>query len=134
MTRRLHTEPIPDRDMTPAEYLNLTKKLMQIESDYELAKRLGAPRNFIGKIRKGERSMPLILATKIAITLNIDPMKVIADVEAQSEKNPERAEFWRSFLLRADMGAVTACTPESDSYVSASKEPIEVGGLAATKK
>lgn len=104
MTSKYQTETIPDRDMTPAEYLDIAKKVMQIESDYELAKRLEVTSGEIHKIRHGYRSMPLIIATKIAITINIDPMSVIADVEAQSEKKPKKAEFWRSFLLRAGMG------------------------------
>lgn len=59
--------------MTPAEYLDIAKKrcVMQIESDYELAKRLEVTSGEIHKIRHGYRSMPLIIATKIAITINI---------------------------------------------------------------
>jgi hypothetical protein len=41
----------------------------------------------------------------LAVTLDLDPASVIADVQAQSEKNPKRAEFWRGFLLRASKRA-----------------------------
>ncbi len=134
MTSKYQTETIPDRDMTPAEYLDIAKKVMQIESDYELAKRLEVTSGEIHKIRHGYRSMPLIIATKIAITINIDPMSVIADVEAQSEKKPKKAEFWRSFLLRAGMGAVTACTPVSGSSGSSLKGAGGAGGSTAAKR
>jgi uncharacterized protein YueI len=87
--------------MTPAEYLNATKKALQIDTDYKLAKRLEIDNGFISKLRKGTSAVPLIIATKIAITLNIDPMTIIADIEAQREKNPKKREFWRSFLSRA---------------------------------
>lgn len=98
---RIQLEPLPDRDMTPNEYLNAAKKAMQIESDYELAKRLEVRTGVISKLRQGTRTIPPIIATKIAIALNIDPMTIIADIETQKEKNPKKAEFWRSFLLRA---------------------------------
>lgn len=101
MTRRIQMEPLPDRDMTPNEYLNATKKAMQIESDYELAKRFEVRTGVISKLRQGTRPISTIMATKIAIALNIDPMTVIADLEAQREKNPKRADFWRSFPSRA---------------------------------
>ena len=94
-------EALPDRDMTPSEYLNATKKAMQIESDYALAKRLEVNNAMISKMRQGTRTIPTIMATKIAIALNIDPMTVIADLEAQHEKNPRKADFWRSFPSRA---------------------------------
>ena len=94
-------EPLPDKDMTPNEYLNAAKKAMQIESDYELAKRFDVGTGIISKLRQGTRSVPTIMATRIAIALNIDPMTVIADLEAQREKNPKKAEFWRSFPSRS---------------------------------
>ena len=101
MTKHFQTEPLPDRDMTPNEYLNATKKAMQIESDYELAKRFEINTGMMSKLRQGTRPISTIMATKIAIALNIDPMTVIADLEAQREKNPKKADFWRSFPLRA---------------------------------
>jgi len=47
---------------------------------------------------------------QIAITLELDPASVIADLESQRDKNPARAAFWRSFLLRVGMVAVLAGT------------------------
>lgn len=97
--------------MTAAEYLNETKKRLEISSDYELAKRLQSTPGHIAEIRSGKRAMPLDVAYKIAITLEIDPAEVIAELESQREKNPARAAFWRSFLARAAVLAVTvACT------------------------
>jgi hypothetical protein len=87
--------------MTPAEYLNAAKQALQIKSDYALAKRLNIDNGYLSNIRKGICAVPNIIATKIAITLNIDPMTVIADIEAQRAKDPKKAEFWRSFLSRA---------------------------------
>lgn len=84
--------------MTPAEYLDAAKEKLGLPSDYELTKRAGIPRNHISGIRSGKRAMPLELAYWIARTLGLDPGSVVADLGSQRTKNPERAEFLRSFV------------------------------------
>jgi anti-sigma-K factor RskA len=62
-------------------------------------------------IRNGSRPIPIDMAFKIAITLQLDPAEVVADIEEQREKNPKRRDFWRSFLSRAALVIATvACT------------------------
>lgn len=87
--------------MTPSEYFDATKARLNVQSDYELAKRLELDRQSIPAIRKGDRHMPLDVAFRIAITLEIDPAQVVADLEEQREKNEKRRGFWRSFQSRA---------------------------------
>lgn len=70
---------------------------------YTLAKRLDLPKQSIPGIRNGSRAIALDIAFKIAIALELDPAQVVADLEEQREKNEQRREFWRSFLLRAAM-------------------------------
>lgn len=97
--------------MKPSAYLDAVKAQLNIQSDYELAKRLEVGNGRIVMIRNGERPIPLAMAFKIAITLQLDPSQVIADLEEQREKNEKRRDFWRSFLSRASMGiAALACT------------------------
>lgn len=97
--------------MKPSAYLDAVKAQLNIQSDYELAKRLEVGNGRIVMIRNGERPIPLAMAFKIAITLQLDPAQVIADLEEQREKNEKRRDFWRSFLSRASMGiAALACT------------------------
>lgn len=50
--------------------------------------------------------MPLDMAFRIAITLELDPAQVVADLEEQREKNAKRQGFWRSFTSRAHSSAV----------------------------
>lgn len=97
--------------MTPSQYLDAAKTKIAIESDYGIAKRLGVPRQSIPAMREGKRPIPLDVAYRIAIILEADPAQVVAELEAERETNPERAEFWRSFLSRAALlaGAI-ACT------------------------
>ncbi len=74
-------------------------------------KAIGLSPKSIPAIRKGDRAMPLDAVFKIAITLQLDPATVIADLEEQREKNETRRGFWRSFLSRAAlMVAVIGCT------------------------
>lgn len=87
--------------MKPSAYLDATKAQLNIESDYELAKRLEVGNGRIVAIRNGSRPIPVAMAFKIAITLELDPARVVADLEEQREKNPKRREFWQGFLSRA---------------------------------
>jgi hypothetical protein len=92
--------------MKSSEYLDAAKKIMHIASDYELAKKLNARPEHMGEMRNGKRSVPLSIAYKLAITLEIDPAQVVAELEAEREKNPARKEFWKSFLSHASKASV----------------------------
>lgn len=96
--------------MKPADYLDAAKAQLKIDSDYELAKRLGARPNHIAEVRSGKRGTPLEVAFKLAITLQLDPATVVADLESQREKNPTRRAFWDSFTSHARAAVVlVAC-------------------------
>lgn len=90
--------------MKPSAYLDAVKAQLNLTSDYQLAKALEIPRQSVPGIRSGERAFALDTLYRIAITLQLDPAEVIADLAEQREKNPERREFWRSFLSRAAYG------------------------------
>lgn len=97
--------------MKPTAYLDAVKAELKLPSDYALGKALELPSKSIPAIRSGERAMPLDVAFRIAITLNLDPAQVVADLAEQREKNEQRREFWRSFLSRAAYGvAALGCT------------------------
>lgn len=93
------------------EYLNEVKQRLNISSDYELAKRLEIYGSGLSEMRKGNRTVPLDVAYKIAIALDLDPAYVVADLHAQREKNAKRKGFWRDFLSRAvNLAVLLACT------------------------
>jgi len=97
--------------MKPAEYLDAAKQRLNITSDYELAKRFNVGRAAVSEMRTGIRAVPLDVAFRLAITLEMDPAQVVADLESQREKNPERRNFWTGFISRAAMViGVMACT------------------------
>jgi len=117
--------------MNPSEYLDATKARIGIESDYELAKRLEMDRQSIPAIRRGERHLALDVAYRIAITLELDPAQVVADLEGQREKNAKRAAFWRSFTLRAQKAAaIVLCTLALSYSVTSGEGQKLLGGLA----
>ncbi len=96
--------------MKPSEYLDAAKARLNIESDYELAKRLNVKRGPLCQMRQGDRAVPLDVAFKLAITLELDPATVVADLESQREKNPTRRAFWDSFTSHARAAVVlVAC-------------------------
>ncbi len=90
--------------MKTADYLDAAKKALQVESDYELALKLELPRQYVSRWRTGPTRPDAYACAKLAITLNLDPMQVQAEIQAEAEKNPKRAEFWRSFLSHARKG------------------------------
>jgi hypothetical protein len=97
--------------MKPSEYLDACKARLSVESDYELAKRLDMKTGHLCMVRKGERPVPLDMAYKIAITLELDPATVVADLEGQRAKSEKTRAFWVSFTSRARLAAVLlACT------------------------
>lgn len=96
--------------MNVDEYLDAAKRAMEVTSDYKLAQRLGTSKQTISAYRTGAQWPDNYIVIKIAIALNLDPVGVLADLESQREKRPERAAFWKSFLSRAALLAVLACT------------------------
>lgn len=117
--------------MTPNEYLDATKAKIGVSSDYELAKRFEVTRQRISGIRKGELPMDNATAYHVAIALDIDPAMVIADLEAQREKNPQRREFWAGFIQRAAVVAALVCTLALSFSVTSGEEQAALGGALA---
>ena len=96
--------------MTPNEYLDAAKKALGVSSDYELAKRLEVSKQAMSDYRHGKRSPDSYMIFKLAVTLNLDPATVLADLESQKEQNAKKLDFWKGFLSRAVRIAVLVCT------------------------
>lgn len=117
--------------MTPAEYLDACKAKIGVESDYELLKRINDdPRHSTG-YRNGSRAIPLATTFAIAITLELDPATVVADLEAQREKNPKRRDFWAGFIRRAAVVAALVCTLGLSFSGISEGEAAALGGAMA---
>lgn len=114
--------------MTPNEYLDAAKRAMEITSDYELAKRLEISRQRVSAYRNGKEWPDAYIAAKLAITLELDPASVIADLEAQKETDPKRRSFWVGFLSRAAVVVATVCTLAWSFSGISEAEAIGLGG------
>lgn len=83
------------------ELLMECKIKLKIQSDYALAKELKINRARMCEYMLEKRVPDAYAAFKIAICLNKDPARVLAEIEADTEKNKDKKEFWQDFLARA---------------------------------
>ena len=92
--------------MSKAKELLLECKIkLGIESDYKLAQALEIHRTRVSEYMSEKRTPDAYAAVRMAGILERDPAEIIATIEADSEKNPKRREFWRDFLQRAKRAA-----------------------------
>lgn len=93
--------------MQANEYLDAAKVALQVESDYQLAKKIEARKQEICAIRKGDRPLNSYIAARVSDVTGIPLEKVIADVEA-NDKNEQRAAYWRERAARKVAGFFVA--------------------------
>lgn len=87
--------------MKANELLEAIKAREGITTNYRLAKVLEIPENRINDYAHGRAHPDEYAAIRIALALDLDPITVIAELKAESEKNEKKREFWRNFLTRA---------------------------------
>lgn len=114
--------------MTPIEYLDAAKKVLEIKTDNALSVKFEMNSGTIAEVRQGKRGVSVELAFKLAITLNLDPALVVADLESQRTSKGKRGEFWKGFLSRAALVAALVCTLAWNFSVMPGSEPGRVGG------
>lgn len=97
--------------MKTIKYLDRVKKKLDISSNYGLAKAMELERQMVNAYYRGERVPDAYACTKIAILLGEDPALVIAEIQAENEKNAKKKGFWRDFALRVGKLAVVIVAP-----------------------
>ncbi len=80
--------------MKTLEYLDAVKKKQGLTSDYQLAKLLGLETSNMTMYRKQRRVMDDYIAALVAELLEIDQMELIAQANAEREKDPNKRAFW----------------------------------------
>ena len=114
--------------MTPAQYLAACKTKLGHCSDYALAKKWEIDKGYISKVMRGITPINARVAFLIAITLELDPATVLADIEAQQQQG-KAGEFWKSFLLRArQVAAAMALTLVCLVSAGTGNDPGATGG------
>lgn len=90
---------IKGNDMTPAQYLASCKVKLGHCTNYALAKKWELDEGYMSKVMRGQRPINAHVAFLIAITLDLDPATVLADIESQ-QQDGKAGEFWKSFVSR----------------------------------
>ena len=82
--------------MRTLEYLDEVKKTCGLTSDYQLAKLLELETSNITMYRKSRRVMDDYVATKVAQILKISDMELIAQANAEREKDEAKRAYWEA--------------------------------------
>lgn len=91
--------------MKTDQYLDAAKKKLGLPSDYALGKVLGVSTSRFGNWRSHRAVPELTIAVRLAEILEVDPLRVIADLELERGRDPD---LWRRVLRRAACVAVAA--------------------------
>lgn len=82
------------------ELLMECKIKLGVQTDYKLAQALKINRGIVSNYMSEKRVPDAYACVRIALILKRDPAEIIAEIEAETEKNPERKAFWADFLQR----------------------------------
>lgn len=92
--------------MNTLELLYEAKRKMGVSSDYALAQILEIRKQRMTDYKSGRLLPDTYVLTRLAIILERDPMSLIAEFEAETEKDPVRKEFWKGFLSRQNLKGI----------------------------
>ena len=96
--------------MNGKEYIEAVKQKLKLKSNYQLANELEITEQELSYVMRGERQPNKYMAFKFAEVLNLEPSIVIADIESESEKNPKRRDYFKSFM--------STCTKAAGKHLS----------------
>lgn len=92
--------------MSKAKELLLECKIkLGVKTDYKLAQALEIHNGRISAYMNGKEVPDAYACVRMALILGRDPAQVIAEIEADTEKNATRREFWADFAQRAKRAA-----------------------------
>ena len=92
--------------MDMAKVIDEAKEKLGVESDYSLAKRLEIPNPRISEYRSGKARPDAYACARLAEILEMDPFELLAQVEAETEKNETRRTYWKKVAERMAAGTV----------------------------
>ena len=80
-------------------------------SDLETARRLGYEHaSFVYRMRRGDRSIPVEIATRLAHLLGRPPLQVICEIEAAQAESEESRRYWNSLRKNTAAAVVSGNT------------------------
>lgn len=84
--------------MNGKEYLEACKKKLNIDTNYKLALHLEIAESDLHFYSRGTRLPSVYACFKIGECLGIDPSIIMADIASETEKNPIKRDFFKSFI------------------------------------
>lgn len=95
---------------TTALLLDRWKERRGISSDYEAARALGVSRSSLSNWRKGTNHADVIAAATMAEDLGMEPIEVLAAIQADREIRPQAQAIWRRYGKPAFLGLIASVT------------------------
>lgn len=92
--------------MNSYEYIARVKQTKGLETDYQVAKMMGWSKNKVSQYKLGQ-GMDNEAARQVAEILNIPVLEIIADMEAERQKDPAKKKAWK-MLAKLSKQAGTA--------------------------
>lgn len=80
------------------ELLDAARAAAGVDSDRQLAKKIGVSPQALSLWRKGESHPDSFAVVQIATILKRSPLEILGIVEAGKAKTNERKEYWQDFL------------------------------------
>jgi len=98
------------RKMILDEIIEKAKEKANIKSDYALAKALGIDRRIVSDWKKQKRHPNTQESIQLATLAGIEETTVIACIELEAAKTPQKIQFWKSYLENKGMFACITMT------------------------
>lgn len=94
--------------MNGKEYIKACKDKLNVSSNYRLAIEMEIPESEVNFYARGERLPSVYACFKIGECLGIDPSIIMADIASETEKNPKKRDFFKSFIASCKMAVAGA--------------------------
>lgn len=100
--------------MNTQELLKEVRSRLGVDTNYKVSKKLDIPEARLSEYENGKAVPNNYAIAKFAKVLEIDPWTLVREIEAQTEKNPVRREFWQKaavYLLGGILSVNLLVTP-----------------------
>lgn len=92
--------------MNGQEYIKACKTKLNLDTDYKLALHLEISQSDLNFYARGKRLPSVYACFKIAECLGLDPSIVMADIASETEKNPQKRDYFKTFIACCKVAVV----------------------------
>lgn len=92
--------------MNGKEYIQACKKKLNLDTDYKLALHLEISQSDLNFYARGKRLPSVYACFKIGECLGIDPSIIMADIASETEKNPQKRDYFKNFIACCKVAVV----------------------------